>query len=594
MVARLAPGVTIPQAQAQVDAFNVQQSKDDPYAQLIKGSGYHTVVASLREDHVKEVKPTLVLLQFGGLFLLLIGGVNLANLLLIRASGRTKELAVRQALGAGGFRLARDVLAETTMLSVAGGLLGVLLGGFGVRLFAVLGTSQLPLGASVSLNGRVIAVSLAAAVMAGILLAGPVVWFNGRTKLAQGLQSEGRSGTSGRAAQRLRHAFIIAQVALAFVLLAGAGLLGLSLKRVLETPPGFRPDNILTGEIALPWKNYRDDASRLAFVERLLPALRAVPGVTLAAINSGLPFSGGTNDSAVRVENYTLRPGESVRAHYLEAASPDYWRLMGIPLLRGRLLEDADNHRKALVCVVDEAFAEHYWPGSNPIGHRIANGPFFNPDNATTIVGEVASVKQNDLRENAGHGAVYFPFAELNSGYFHILVRTPLPPSALAAAIQKAVLALDPELPVDRIRPMQALIDNSLVARRSPAILAGIFAGIALLLAAIGTYGVLAYAVAQRRREIGVRMALGALPRQVLVQFLCSGGALLGAGIALGIAGAWAASSAMRTMLYGIGGLPVAVLAATAAAMALVVFSAITIPARRAARVDPIAALHED
>jgi len=593
MVARLAPGVTLAQAQAQMDAFNAAQAKDDPYAQIVKGAGYHTVVALLREDHVRGVKPTLVLLQVGGLFLLLIGGVNLANLLLIRASGRTKELAVRQALGASGLRMARDAVAETTMLSIAGGLLGVLLGGFGVRLFGLLGTSQLPLGASIALDGRVIGVSLAAAAVAGFLLAAPVVWFNGRIKLAHGLQSEGRSGTSGRAAQRLRHVFIVLQVALAFVLLAGAGLLGLSLKRVLETPAGFKPDNILTGEIALPWKNYRDEASRLAFVGRLLPAIRALPGVTLAAIDSSLPFVGGGDDSAVRVENYTLRPGESLRAHYLSAVSEDYWRLMGIPLIRGRLLEDADSHRKQRVCVVDQAFAEHYWPGSSPIGHRIAAGPDITPDNITTVVGEVAGVKQKELSETPGHGAVYFTYAAFNTPYFHILVRTPLPPSALASAIQREVLRLDPELPVDKLRPMQGLIDDSLVARRSPAILAGIFAAIALLLAAVGTYGVLAYSVSQRRREIGVRMALGALPRQVLAQFLGSGGVLLGAGVLLGMAGAWAVSAAMRKMLFGIENLPVAVLAATTAAMALVVFSAIMIPARRAARTDPIEALHE-
>jgi predicted permease len=594
MVARLAPGVTVAQAQAQMDAFNVEQAKTDPFAQIIKGAGFHTVVAPLREDHVRAVKPTLVLLQFGGLFLLLIGAVNLANLLLIRASSRSKEVAVRQALGASGIRIARDVLSETLLLAVGGGLLGVLIGAFGVRLFGVLGINQLPLGAFVTIDSRVASVALAGSVVVGLLLAGPIIWFNGRMKLAQGLHSEGRSGTAGRAAQRLRHGFIVTQIALAFVLLAGSGLLGLSLKRVLESPVGFNPNSVLTGRIGLPWKNYKDDASKLAFVERLLPAVRALPGVSQVAIDSDLPFSGPVNDSAIVVEGYTPRPGETLRAHYIQTVTAGYRSLMEIPLMRGRFLEDSDNHRKPCACVVDRAFAEHYWPGQSPLGHRIDVGANLDTKNAMVVVGEVATAKQMELSEKTEHGTVYVPFDKFDPPGFFVLVRTALPIASIGPMLQKEVLRLDPQLPIDDLRMMQTRIDDSLVGRRSPAILAGIFAAMALLLAGVGTYGVLAYAVSQRSREIGVRMALGALPQQVLAQFLGIGAILLGIGICLGAAGAWLTGRAMQSMLFEVGSFPAGVLAATTAVMAVVVFLSVYLPSSRAARINPVDALRDE
>jgi predicted permease len=594
MIARLAPGATLADAQAQIDAFNKHQATDDPFADVIKGARYHTTVSSLHADHVRTVKPSLVLLQCGVLFLLLIGAVNLANLLLIRASGRTKELAIRQALGAGSRQIALGVIVETTLLSFCGGILGLLVGAFGIAMLRSLGTDQLPLGASIVFDGRLAAVALAAAIAVGLLLAAPIIWFNLHAQLARSLQAETRGGTSNRAAQGLRHVFIVVQVAISFMLLSGAGFLGLSLKHVLDAPVGFSADHILTGQISLPWKNYKDDASRRAFVERLLPAIRALPGVTHVAIDTGLPFGSGVNDSAVTVEGYTPKPGDSIRAHYVSAATSDYWPLMHIPLLRGRLIEDADEHREARVCVVDQAFADHYWPGGDPIGHRLAQNVTIDDKSAATIVGVVASAKQSELAETAGHGAVYFPYSAYNSNYFSLLVRTALPPAALAPMVQKAVLQLDPELPIDDLKPMQARIDDSLVARRSPAVLAGVFAAVALLLAAIGTYGVLAYAVSQRQREIGVRMALGAMPQQIFAQFLALGARLLLAGLAVGIVLTWLAGRGMQSVLFGVGTWNLAVLAVTAGVMLAVVFFAMFLPARRAARVNPIDALRAD
>lgn len=593
MVARLAPGVTIPEAQAQIDAFNVQQLATDPYAQLVKDVRFHTLVDSLRADHVRDVKPMLLLLQAGVLFLLLIGCVNLVNLLLIRATGRTKELAVRQALGAGRGAIALEVLTETTLLALAGGVLGLALGAIGIGLLRALGTDQLPLGSTIVFDSRLALAAAAAAVVVGVLLAIPVIWLSLHARLAPVLHTESRSGTATRSAQRLRHVFIVTQVALAFVLLTGAGLLGLSFKRVLDTPPGFTPEHVLTGKLALPWKNYQGSAARRAFVDRLLPALQALPSVTHVAVATSLPFSDQTNDSAVTIEGHERQPGESLRAHYISNVSPDYAALMRIPVLRGRFFEAGDGEGDRRVCVIDQAVADRYWPGGDPIGHRLEQDVSIT-DKASTIVGVVASVKQTELAEDAGHGAVYFPYRASAPMHFTFLVRSTLPPAALAPMLQKAVLALDPELPIDDVRPMQSRINDTLITRRAPAILAGLFAAVALLLAGIGTYGVLSYAVAQRQREIGVRIALGALPGHIRGQFVSVAVRVLVAGTVLGALGAWLAAQSMQSLLFGVPALHVATLAATFGVMAVVTFAACLVPATRAARVDPIHALRAE
>jgi predicted permease len=294
----------------------------------------------------------------------------------------------------------------------------------------------------------------------------------------------------------------------------------------------------------------------------------------------------------VMIEGKSPEPGTPPQAHFLSQVSAEYLHAMQIPLLRGRFLEENDAHRAARVCVIDQAFAQRYWPGKDPIGRRLTVGVSFAEQDATTIVGVVGEVKQGALTEEGGHGAVYFPLTGAFS--FSVLVRTTLPPEALAPAIRKAVLEIDPGQPIDDLRPLRSRIEDSLVAHRSPAILAALFSVVALLLAALGTYGVLAYAVEQRRREIGVRMALGAQPRQVLSQFMSLGVNLLIAGLVLGLAGTWATGFAMRSLLFGIGPMNLLVLAATAAVILCVVFFALLLPALRAARTNPIDALRAD
>ncbi|RXK55570.1 ABC transporter permease [Oleiharenicola lentus] len=595
LIARLAPGASLAVAQEQVNALNAQQVEDDPFSSLLKGAKFRTDVFGLHADTVRDIKPVLLLLQGGVFFLLLIGGVNLVNLLLIRASGRTKELAVRQALGAGAGHVAGEVAMETVLLALGGGLLGLAVGAAGIQLLAVLGTDYLPVGSAIVFDARLALISLGASALVGLLLSLPIIWFSLHARLASVLQTESRGGTTSRAAQRVRHGFIVAQVALAFVLLSGAGLLGLSLRKVMSTSPGFRPEQVLTGNIALPWKGYPENEQRLAFMERLLTELRAQPGVVAVGLTAGLPMGGNINNSATTIEGQDPAPGESVRAHYMAPSAGEYWQAMGIPLIEGRFLEDADNHRDLRVCLVDQDFARRYWPGSSPLGRRLSANPKFDEKEAFTIVGVVGNVKQRELAETNAQGAIYFPMkGNYTPNGFSVVLRTAMEPTALAPMLQKVVLKLDPELPVDELKPMQAWIDESMVARRSPALLAIIFAAVALVLAAVGTYGVLAYAVNQRRREIGVRMALGAQPGQVLAQFLGLGARLLAAGVVLGALGAWGAGKAMQKLLFGVGAVHPGVLVATAAVMMMVVLLATFLPSRRASRVSPIEALRDD
>ncbi|MBN1509535.1 MAG: ABC transporter permease [Sedimentisphaerales bacterium] len=591
VIGRLAPGVSLPAAQAQIDALNARQMKDEPrLAKLLEGTGFHTRLYPLHADHVRSARPVLLLLQGGALLLLVIGGVNLINLLLIRASGRVKEFSIRQTLGASRRCVVRDVLVETVLLAGVGGVLGLIAGAFGMSLLSALGTSELPLGEHVTFGYRVAATALFGAVLVGLVAALPIIGFHLRKRPALTLQVEGRSSTVSRAAQRWRHGFVVAQIALAFLLLTGAGLLSISLKRVLDVTPGFRPEHVLTGRIGLPPAGYGNESARLAFVERLLNELRAQPGVTSAAISTVVPFTGQDNSQAIVAEGVVPQGGDSLRAHFHCATSDDFWQTLGIPLREGRLLEDADNHREERVCLVDEAFSRRYWPNGGAIGYRVTKGPVFDEATAFTIVGIVGQVKQDRLEETA-LGAVYFPYRYDAIGNVYVIARSSLTPAVMTSTLRRTVARLDPEIPVDDVHTMQARIDASLAQRRSPALLAGVFASIALLLTGLGTYGVTAYAVAQRRREIGVRMALGARPRQVLAQFLGAGAKLLLAGVALGAGGAWVAGRAMESLLYGVSVVHVGVWATAIGVMLSVVLLACYVPARRAAKIDPMVAL---
>ena len=590
MIARLCPGASIAQAQAQMDALNKEMMKNDPYAKIVVDAGFRTVVHDLGADYVAALRPVLLLLQAAVLFLLLIGIVNLANLFLVRATGRTKEYSVRLALGASRMQLARSLVIETSVLAIAGGLLGLGLGAATVRGLGHLAAGPLHLATAPAVGLGVCLAALGGSVLLGFGLAVPVVWHTLRSDLRLALATESRGGTTTRDVHRLRYTLIVAQIALAYVLLTGAGLLGTSFNRVLAVTPGFRPESVLTGNLSLPGAKYKAK-DRLPFVERLTNTMQALPGVASVGVTTHLPFTDSRDNSAVSIEGHTLEPGESIQAHYISGVAGDYFETLGVPLREGRFLTLDDSRADLKVCVVDETVARRYWPKGGALGHRLIRGAPDSKDPHYTIVGVVGAVKQRDLAETTANGAVYLPYSGYAGGGIVLAVRTTQAPETIGPALRAAILRLDPELPLTDLKKMSTLLDDSLASRRIPLLLAGIFAAVALLLAAVGIYGVLAYTVAQRQREIGVRMALGAQPTQIVRQFLGLGGRFLAIGLPVGLMGAWFAGRAMAGLLFGITPTNPAVLGGTALLLIVVAMLACLLPVRRAAGVSPVEAL---
>lgn len=592
MIARLKPGATLAQAQSQIDVQNAALERDDPKAKMIADAGFRTLVVGLHADQVAAIRPTLLLLQAGVLALLAIGAVNLVNLLLIRASGRSKELAVRQALGASPRHVVAEAVVETTLLTLSGGLLALAVGAGGIRLVAALGANRLPLGTEIHFDARLAMVAFGAAVILGVVLATPIAWFGMRLQPSGGLQAEARGGTAGRAAQTVRHSFVVAQIALGFVLLTGTGLLGLSLKRAMDVSPGFRSDHVITGQISLVGSAYATPGADLTFTERLVGELGHQPGVLSAGVANNIPFSGASGMSAALVVGHVLRPGESLRGSYSYGVGGDYFRAMGFSLLAGRFLTGEDSRRGVRVCLVDQDFARYYWPNGSALGHRLFQGSEAGSDaQAFTVVGVVGSIKQSGLTDDTAQGAVYYPYIYRPESNVFVAVRGSIQPDSLQTALGGAARQIDPALAVADIQTMDDRIAESLLVRRSPALLGGIFSAVALLLIGIGIYGVLSYAVAQRRREIGVRMAVGARPEQIRRQFLALALRLLAGGTILGAIGAWMTGQAMRAVLFHVPAHSPAILAGSAAAIAAISFFACLLPARRAARLSPVQAL---
>lgn len=593
MIARLRAGVTIDQAQREVSAQDAQLAPTSPEAAMMREAGFHTVMLSLHADHVASVRTQLLLLQGGVLLLVLIGGVNLANLLLIRTSARARELAIRRSMGALPRNLVQQVLAETLSLSGVGAGIGLAMAAASTQALGILGVDQLPLGATVEFGRRTALGGVACTVVLSLLLAAPLIWFVLRGQPAVALRSESRGGTAGRGVQRLRQSFVVAQVSLAFVLLTGAGLLGVSLDRAMRVSPGYRPDHAVSGVVTLPAQRYPGGDSILAFTDRLMERVRATPGVVAVSASTNIPLSGRDILSAVTVVGYTPRPGESLHGHYAYGIAGDYFQALGIPLREGRF-PTANELQTQRVAVVDDDFAHRYWPGASALGQRVYLGTDARPnDEALTIVGVVGSVKQKSITSGDRQGALYLPLRTNTDRSVYYVVRTQQGAERFASTFGEIVRSVDAELPVDGVRTLDAQVSDSLVGRRAPALLAAIFASVALLLAAVGTYGVLSYAVSQRRREIGVRLALGAAPQQVAREYMSLGVSLLATGTVIGLAGAWGAGRLLQRILFAVPAMHLPTLVASAAAMAVIALAASIIPARRAARVNPMVAMGE-
>jgi putative ABC transport system permease protein len=584
VVARLKPQVSFAAAQTEMDTIAKRLEQAYPNT----NAGLHVELMVLTELFVGSVRPALLVLFAAVGFVLLIACANVANLMLARSTGRRREVAVRIALGGSRARIIRQLLTESLLLaSIAGGA-GLLLAVWGTDalLKSIPGSLAQSFEAS-PLSIPVLAFTLALSLLIGVLFGLAPALESSKFNLNESLREGGRAGTTGTARQRFRSVLAVAEVALSLVLLAGAGLLIESFLRLEKSNPGFEPDNTLTMELSLPAANYAKDQQKTVFYDQLLARLSSLPGLSNAALVSALPLQGHSNHNSFQVEGLPPKSLQDLPVGDQRMVSANYFGLMGIPVLRGRPFTERDNATAPGVAIVDDATAKQYWPNHDPIGKRIH---YFKdggqPGPWLTVIGVVGSVKQGRIEDSAST-SVYLPLAQSPWSEIAVAVRGTIS----ATAVTKSIHAIDPDLPVGRIRTMREIVNDSTGIERIAAQLVGIFAIVALALAVIGTYGVMAYSVAQRTQEFGIRLALGASRADVLKLVLRQGLILSATGIALGLIAAVSVTRLMTSVLFEVRPGDPLILGLAALILGSVAMLASYLPACRATKVDPMLAL---
>jgi len=594
-IARLRPGATLAAVQRDLDviqARNAERLTDS--ADFYKTSGFGGRVNGFLEQNVSNIRGMLWLVQAGVAAALLIGCANVASLLLARAVGRERELAIRAALGAGRARLMRLLLLESLLLFLGGGILGLLVAWWGVDTLGSLGLSTLPRAHGVQLDLNVFAFTLFCALLTGLCFGALPAWSAARSDAAAALKEAGARGSAGRRTTFLRAALVTGEIALAVMLLSTAGLLVRSFERLQQQNPGFTASGVITARLDLPEARYDQPAKRVAFVDATLARLRALPGVSSAGFTNVLPFTGNNSSGSYQSPDIVVPPGAPAPHGQQRVVDPGYFKTLGLALLRGRLFTDADTEGTQRVVIVDRLLTDRWWPGQDPLGKRISRGG--SDDNPTiwTIVGVVAPIKFQSLEEDVTKETLYFPYAQSPRINLTLVVKTAGDPTALTAAVREAVRSADPEQPVFDIRTMQQRMDEIAQSRRAPMLLISLFSGVALLLAVLGVYGVLAFSVAQRTTEFGVRLALGATAGDIASLVLRQGTRLVLLGIGAGLAGYLALSSLVGKLLYGIAPTDPLTLAFAPVILATAALLASWLPARKATRVNPIEALRAE
>jgi predicted permease len=582
LMARLKPGVSVAKAQADVDIIAGRIRTLDK-----RDRTFTISVVGLMDQVVGNVRRALLVVLGSVALVLLIACANVANLLLLRASGRQKEVAIRTALGAGWRQLVRQLLTESVLLGVIGGAAGLLVAVWGLYVVRTVNPGNIPRLQSIGIDGGVLAFTFGISVLSGILFGVAPAVRAAKVDLNTTLKAGGRSsqsegGLSSR--QRLRSMLVVAELALSLMLLAGAGLLIRSFVRLQSVPPGFNPDHVISMEMSIR----TPEAARVQSYRQILQRIAQLPGVQSTGAVSALPLTSSIGWGGVNVEGFTPQPGQELQSDF-RVASPDYFHTMQIPVLKGRAFDDHDVKEGQQVAIVDEKFADRFWAHENPIGKHI----WFDPKQPITIVGVVGVVKQYGL-DTDGKIVSYFPHPQAASGNMYLVARTSSAPESLANSMVREIHAVEAGAPVYDVRTMQDRLHDSLARQRFSAIMLGAFAVFALILAAVGVYGVISYLVTQGTHDIGIRLALGAPRTGILGLVVRHGMKLAGIGIGVGLAGAFLLTRVMSSLLFGVSPTDAVTFSAVAVVLAAVALLASYVPARRAMRLDPLAALRDE
>ncbi|MBS1805159.1 MAG: ABC transporter permease [Acidobacteria bacterium] len=588
VLARVKPGLSLAQVQSDMDRVSrtmIEQHASYPYNKF----NFGIILHPLLEETVGDVKPSLVVLMVAVGLVLLIACANIANLMLTRSTERQQEMETRLALGASGKRLARQLITESIALALAGGLIGLAITPLVLRGLVSLAEKSLPRAVHTSIDLRALGLTAAVSIMTGVLFGLAPALQASRKRNFDVLKS-GRN-TEGKRPKTMRSVLVICETAFSLLLVAGAGLLIRSFEQILKVDPGFRADNVLTMRVSLPDATYNKPEQIRAFYSSLLERVQHLPGVQYAGAISGLPLSGQGGSGTTTIDTQSVAPENRTPEADRRTATPDYFKAMSIPLVRGRYFEPRDTEGTPGVAIVDETLANTYWPNQDPVGKRIhfGGGGQANPS-WLTVVGVVRHVRNRTL-EARSRVEVYVPENQLPFNGMTLAVRTSTNPLSLVPTIQKEVAAIDPDLPIYRVLTMNEVMGESLQRRRLALTLLAGFAGLALLLAAIGIYGVTSYGVAQRKTEIGVRMALGANRGQVLGMIMRSGMATIGIGLVVGVILSLALTRLMSGLLFSVHASDPLALAGAAVVLIVAALVAIFIPARRATKVNPMSAL---
>ena len=595
-VARLQPNVTLAQASAYVGVL-VRRVVDDPRSTYAKDSGWGVFILPLVDFIYGDLRtPVLILAGAVGLVLLIVCA-NIAGLLLARATGRGRELAVRAALGASRKRLVRQALAESALLSVAGILLGLVVAGLGINALMLIAPKELVAAGSFPVDWHVLIFTVGLGAAAVFLFGLMPAWQMSRIEPYRVLRGSERTTAGGRQRHRLRSFLVVGELAIGLVLLAGTGLLVQSLAQILTVNPGFQPKGVMTAGLSLPDKQYSTKEKQFAFFRSVMDSLSHAPGMTAVGAGYPVPFTGGNASASFQIEGRPTGPGDPGPHGNIRVVTGGYFTALGIPLLEGRLFTQNDRIGSEPVAIIDKNLAQEYWPNQNPIGQKIRNGQH---DPWATIVGIVGHIRFNQLAgeesgsamsESAGKGVYYYPLFQKEAPFGYFIVKSSGGAAAQADIVRRAVRNVDANQPVSDVKTMDERIASSLAPQRFAATLLAVFAALAVLLAALGLYGLMSHSVAQRTSEIGIRMALGATRGGVLSLFVQEGLRLVLAGLAIGIAGAFVLARFLASLLYGVKPTDPLTFVAVSLILTAVALAACFIPARRAAKVDPMVAL---